>query len=66
MKALRFFIIEKKIKIPRLIDTNGLSIENPKKYSLIEILNLDEYKFDFYKENEIAKKDILIYLLKNK
>jgi hypothetical protein len=66
MKALRFFIIEKKIEIPRLIDTNGLSIENQKKYSLIEILNLDEYKFDFYKENEIAKKDILIYLLKNK
>lgn len=66
MIALRFFVVEKKIEIPILIDTSGLSIENPKKSSLIEILNLNEYKFDFYRENEIAKNDILIYLLKNK
>lgn len=64
MIALKFFIIEKKINIPETIDSSGLSIENQKKYSLIEILNLEEYRFDLYTENENAKIEILNYLKK--
>lgn len=66
MLALRYFIVDKKIEIPKYVYMKGGVTEESKKYfSLKEMLSSDEYKFEFYPENERAKQEILDFLNNN-
>lgn len=63
MLALRYFIIDKKIKIPEYVYITGqLKVENTKYFTLEEMLTSDEYKFEFYPENEKAKQEVLDFI----
>lgn len=54
MYFLRFFVIEKKIKIPKIVYVKGgINQDTQKEYSLFEILNTEDYKFeDFIQDGE--------------
>lgn len=76
MENLRYFVIEKKIKIPKIVYIIGeIDKATQKEYSLTEILNTNDYKFEdfedelgkhtFKREREI-KKEILEYLKKTR
>lgn len=67
MDFLKFFVIEKKIKIPDVVYIDGGIDENTqKKYSLKEILNTEDYQFDEYPSAKAAKDDVLNYLKRHK
>ncbi len=61
MIALRYFIIDKKIELPKYVYERGLN------YLTIEdVLLSDEFVFKHYEDNEKAKQDIIKYLNLNK
>jgi ankyrin repeat protein len=58
MDFLRYFIIEKKIKIPKIVYTvGGINKATQKEYSLTEILNTEDYRFEDF-EDETGKVDL--------
>lgn len=58
MKNLRFFVIEKKIKIPNIVYIiGGIDKATQKEYSLTEILNTEDYQFQDF-EDETGKVDL--------
>lgn len=75
MEGLRYFVIEKKIDIPKIVLVTGsVNKTTEKRYGLIEILNTEDYQFeDFTDElgyNDLSKSrkirnEILEYLKNN-
>lgn len=61
---LEDLIINKKVKIPEVVDVHGMP-GSYTKYSLVEVLNNEEFDFsDDYEYNK-AKENILNYLMRN-
>ena len=61
MLLLRYFIIEAKIKIPKIVYfKGGFDEKKQKEFSLTEILNTEEYKFEDFEEDG-AKTDFSEY-----
>ena len=55
MENLRYFVIEKKIEIPKIVYiTGGIDKSTQKEYSLTEILNTEDYQFEDF-EDESGK-----------
>jgi len=67
MELLKYFIIEKKIEIPNIVySTGGININTMKTYSLVEILNTEDFNYENYPTAKKAKDDILDYLKNDK
>jgi hypothetical protein len=76
METLKYFIIEKKIKIPKIVCVWGsIDKATEQRYSLIEILNTEDYQFEDFNDelgnhdlskSRKIKSEILEYLKKNK
>lgn len=64
---LKYFVIEKKIAIPKIVYTKGsIDKSNVDKYTLIQILETSDYDFDDIPELKKSKDEVLIYLRNKK